>query len=292
VRSASGDRFDDADLDDLTELALTARSGDPDALGELCRRMQDPMYRLALRFTGNPTDAEDAAQEVMVRLVTGLSTFEGRSRFTTWAYTVAVRQLLRTRRRFAEASVAGPEPFAAFIDRHVADPEWEPERRAELSELAADVRLSCTYGMLLCLSREQRLAYLMGDLLGFADVDGAVICGVSRAAFRQRLARARATMRQLMGERCGLVRSTSPCRCRRLVRASVENALLDPGEPRWARHAGVVLPLETETLARAAAELDVAAAAAEVYRADPTFVAPRALWERLSEAMPELLGAP
>lgn len=71
------------DLDDTTVLALAAREGDREALEELCRRLQGPMYRLCLRFTGHPADAEDAAQEVLVRIVTHLSSFEGRARFTT-----------------------------------------------------------------------------------------------------------------------------------------------------------------------------------------------------------------
>jgi hypothetical protein len=144
--------------------------------------------------------------------------------------------------------------------------------------------------MLLCLSREQRIAYLVGDLLGFPDSDGAEICGTARAAFRQRLARARATMRDLMGQRCGLVRATNPCRCRRLIRTSIDHEILDPADPRWARHAGVTLPIATDTLHRAAAELDLASATAEVYRADPAFAAPQAVWNGLARAMPELLG--
>jgi RNA polymerase sigma factor (sigma-70 family) len=224
----------DVDLDDLTTLAVAARDGDRAALEELCRRLQGPMYRLALRFTGQPADAEDAAQEVLVRLVTHLSSFEGRSRFTTWAYTVAVRQLMRTTRRTAEASVAGPGPFAEFLDRHAADPHWQPEDQALYSELCADVRLSCTYGMLLCLSRPARVAYLLGDLLGMTDVEAAQICGTSPAAFRQRLSRARSVMREVMGRRCGLVRADNPCRCDRLVIASQDAGLLDPARPAFA----------------------------------------------------------
>jgi RNA polymerase sigma factor (sigma-70 family) len=242
-----------------------------------------------LRFCGNPTDAEDAAQEVMVRLVTGLSTFEGRSRFTTWAYTVAVRQLRRSRQRAAERSVAGPEPFGEFIDRHIGEP-FEGESAIEVAELAADVRLSCTYGMLLCLSRDQRIAYLMGDLLGFTDVVAAEITEVSPAAHRQRLARARRVMRGLMAERCGLVRADNPCRCSKLVDASIATGLLDPAEPAFARHRGVVVPITTDTLERAARELDVAAAAAEVYRSSPRFERPDRLWASLERAMPELLA--
>jgi RNA polymerase sigma factor (sigma-70 family) len=279
----------DADLDEMTLLALAAQQGDRAALEELCRRLQGPMYRLALRFTGQPADAEDAVQEVLVRLVTHLSSFEGRSRFTTWAYTVAVRQLLRTTRRAAETSVAGPDEFAAFLDRHVDDPHWRPEEEVLYQELCAEVRLSCTYGMLLCLTRQARIAYLLGDLLGMSDVEGAQVCETTPAAFRQRLARARATMREVMGRRCGLVRASNPCRCDRLVSASQDVGLLDPARPAFARHRGVDLPIAVDTIRDAAAELDLAVACSEVYRSDPRFSAPVQVWSRLATAMPTLL---
>jgi RNA polymerase sigma factor (sigma-70 family) len=289
---APRDRGADTDLDELTGLALAARDGDRAALESLCRHVQQPMYRLALRFCGDPHDAQDATQEVLIRLVTHLGSFEGRSKFTTWAYTVAVRQLMRTSRRAAEASVAGPIDLTAFLDAHAADPAFDPAARAEYDELCADVRLSCTYGMLLCLSREQRIAYLVGDLLRFTDADGARICDISPAAFRQRLARARAVMRQLMGQRCGLVRASNPCRCDKLVRASVDAGILDPADPRWARHGGVSLPIETTTLDTAARELDLAVAVAEVYRSGPPFAAPEEVWSRLARALPTLLAPP
>jgi hypothetical protein len=146
--------------------------------------------------------------------------------------------------------------------------------------------------MLLCLSREQRIAYLLGDLLKFTDTDGARVCDITPATFRQRLARARAMMRQLMGQRCGLVRASNPCRCDKLVRASMDAGILDRADPRWARHAGVTLPIETTTLDTAARELDLAVAVAEVYRSDPPFAAPDAVWAELVRALPTLLDPP
>jgi hypothetical protein len=96
-------------------------------------------------------------------------------------------------------------------------------------------------------------------------------------------------MRGLVGERCGLVRTENPCRCDRLVAASVDAGIMDPSDPRWASHRGVTLPIETTTIAAAAKELDLAEAAAEVYRTDPSFAAPPAVWEALGDAMPTLL---
>ena len=99
---------DDADPS-IDELARRAADGDREALSALVRELQHPMYRLALRFLGHPDDAQDACQEILIRIVTRLGTFEGRSKFTTWAYTVAVRSLLRTRKRLVESSVQGAE---------------------------------------------------------------------------------------------------------------------------------------------------------------------------------------
>jgi DNA-directed RNA polymerase specialized sigma24 family protein len=83
-----------------------------------------------------------------VRLVTHLGSFEGRSQFMTWAHTVAIGQLMRTRRRPVESSVKDAETFAAFLDRGLADHDFTAEE-AEYRLLCAEVRISCTYGMLL-----------------------------------------------------------------------------------------------------------------------------------------------
>jgi len=273
----------------LEQLAERAVGGDRDALEQLCRQLQHPVYRLALRMTGHPDDAADAAQEAMIRIVTHLAQYQGRSAFMTWAYAVTARQLLTTRKRAAEASVRGPAAFAAFLDRHRDDGAPSPASSAEYAQLCADVRYSCTYGMLLCLTRPLRLAYLLGDLMGMTDVDGAAICDTTPAAFRQRLARARATMRTIIADRCGLVRAANPCRCTKLVAASVDNGLLDPHAPRFARHPGATGEVALDTITQAADQLDLAVALAEVYRTDPDWLAPAQVWAGLQRACPDLL---
>jgi predicted RNA polymerase sigma factor len=68
---------------------------------------------------------------------------------------------------------------------------------AEFRLLCEEVRISCTYGMLLCIPRAQRAAYLLADVIGLTDVEGAEILDCSREAFRQRVARARRTLRHV-----------------------------------------------------------------------------------------------
>jgi RNA polymerase sigma factor (sigma-70 family) len=132
-------RHDDLSLD---ELARRAAEGDREALSALVGGLQHLRYRLALRFLGHPDDAQDACQEILVRILTRLGSLEGRSKFTTWASTVAGRSLLRTRRRPVESSVQ--EAFAAFLDAGMGevDPTLE---EVEYRLVCEEVRVSCTY---------------------------------------------------------------------------------------------------------------------------------------------------
>jgi RNA polymerase sigma factor (sigma-70 family) len=274
----------------LEQLARLAASGDSEALSRLVEEVQHPIYRLALRFLGHPEDAKDASQEILVRLITNLGSFEGRSRFMTWAYTVAVRQLMRTRKRQIESSIRGAETFAALLDQGLADRDFTAEE-AEYRLLCAEVRISCTYGMLLCLSRPLRASYILGDAMGLSDTVAAEICGISPAAQRQRLARARRTMRSIIADRCGLVDAANPCRCGRQIEGSFAAGILDRENLAFAEHPRTDGgPIEIGTIERAAEQLDLALAMSEVYRSDPSFAAPRQVWERVRAACPDLLG--
>lgn len=147
---------------DLEELARRAADGDGEALAGLLRGLQHPMYRLSLRFLGHPHGVQDACQEILIRIVTHLGSFEERFRFTTWAYTVATRSLLRTQQRFVESAVQGPDDFVRSLDADDIDTTME---EAAYQLLCEEVRISCTYGMLLCIPRAQRAAYLLADVV-------------------------------------------------------------------------------------------------------------------------------
>ena len=271
---------------DVEDLARRAADGDRDALTALVRELQHPMYRLALRFLSHPDDAQDACQEILIRIVTHLGSFEGRSKFTTWAYTVATRSLLRTRKRFVESSVKGPEQFAAFLDAGMGDVDPTIEE-AEYRLLCEEIRISCTYGMLLCMPRAQRAAYLLADVIGLTDVEGAEVLDCSREAFRQRVSRARRTLRYVIDNRCGLVDPANPCRCGRQIAASEAAGILRRDDLPLAEHTREEVRVWIDPLAK---QLDDVVAIGDLYRFD-RFAAPTALWDDLQERFPALLAA-
>ncbi len=269
----------------LEELAAAAAAGDAQALTALIREIQHPIYGLALRFLGHPNDAEDATQEILLRVTTRLAGFEGRSKFMTWTYTIATRMLLRTRQRTNEALIVGPERFGEILDAGMSDQDPTADH-AEYEQLAEEVRVSCTYGMLLCLSRPLRVAYILGDVLGLPDTAGAEICDVKPPAFRQRLARARRIMRQVIDGRCGLIDAANSCRCQGQVASGLAAGLLDPRHLPYTDHPRLT---DNATFVRAANELDDLVAVGSLYRCD-RFAAPATVWKEIEQAFPELAG--
>ena len=91
-----------------------------------------------------------------------------------------------------------------------------------------EARITCTSGMLLCLDREQRLVYVLGEIFGVTDRVGAELLEIGRDAFRQKLTRARRDLHSFMQSRCGLVNQANPCRCSKKTQAFMEAGFVDP----------------------------------------------------------------
>jgi RNA polymerase sigma factor (sigma-70 family) len=238
---------------DETPVVARARAGEPDAIEALVRAHQPWIYNLALRMLQHPVDAEDATQEILVRALAGLPSFEGRSRVRTWLYRLAVNHLLNTKRGRREPRTL---TFACYGHGLDATPDLDPPDEAtapaDVRLLVDEARLTCTSGMLLCLDREQRVVYILGEIFGVTDAVGAEVLDISREAFRQRLARARRDLHSFMNDRCGLIDSANPCRCAGKTRGFIQAGYVDPDDLRFAREhvrqVREVAPARTEAL--------------------------------------------
>ena len=78
-------------------LVLRARSGDRQALEDLVQRHQAWIYNIAVRMMHHPQDAEDVTQEILIKVLTRLSSFDGRSSFRTWLYRIVVNHVPNSR---------------------------------------------------------------------------------------------------------------------------------------------------------------------------------------------------
>ncbi|HYF47458.1 MAG TPA: RNA polymerase sigma factor [Acidimicrobiales bacterium] len=218
---------------ELRRLATLAGEGDAAALERVVGAVRDDVYRLALRMLWHPHDAEDATQEALVRIMTRVGSYRGEAAFRTWAYRVAANHILNWRQSRVEREHRDFQRFGQEL--HEGLEELDPAT-PDADLLATEVKLGCTLGMLLCLDRDDRLAYVLSDVFELPSADGAFICEVSPAAFRKRASRARARLREFVGTHCGLVDRANACRCDRRVGTAVRIGRVRPDELLFAAH--------------------------------------------------------
>ena len=216
---------------DLDAAVARAQAGDAAAVEEVLTAVQDNVHRLALRMTGCRDDALDATQEILIKVLTKLSTFAGDAAFTTWVHRVAVNHLLDRKRSTVERAGLS---FTAFAeDLRTGLEPIAPNADPALDLLAREVKHSCTLALLTCLDRDQRVAYILGEVFGVSSSEGAWICSTTEAAYRKRLSRARVAVRGFVETECGLVAGpTAPCHCRRRVVAAIRLGRVDPDPAR------------------------------------------------------------
>jgi RNA polymerase sigma factor (sigma-70 family) len=210
-----------------SELVKLAINGDKKALQNLIIRHQLFVYNLALKITKNIEDAEDLTQEVFIKSITSLSKFEGKSKFRTWLYRITVNHFSNTKKRKSELEIVDFETYFNSIDT-MPNNELSNQEQNDLTDSIEELRISCTAGMLLCLDREQRMIYILGEMFNIDHNLGSEILGISTGNFRIRLMRTRLDLYNWMNERCGLVNKSNPCRCSKKTKAYIEAGLVDP----------------------------------------------------------------
>src|SRR5438552_16906718 len=195
------------------DLVEQARNGDRAALEKLILRHQAWVYNIAVRMVFRPHDAEEVTQEVLVKVITKLSTFKGESTFRTWLYRIAANHVLNMKRRSAETRTTTFADYGAAIngkpDLDLPDPNSVP---VEVPLLVEETKNGCTMGMLLCLDRKQRLIFTLGAILGASDTVGAEVLEMTTDNFRASRARARLDLHSFINTQCGLLNHDNPCR--------------------------------------------------------------------------------
>ncbi len=218
------------------DLVVLARAGERAALTELLGRHEAWVFNLSFYVLQSRADAEDATQEILLKIATGLAAFRGASSFRTWAHRIALNHLRDQKRSKPETAVGSFECFARYLDRS-PDEELPSDSRSpgEMTLLIEEARTACMMGMLLCLDRDQRIVFLLGELLETADVVAAKLLQISPDGYRQRLARARSQLASFMQEKCGLVDPANSCRCSRKTKAFIRDGIVDPDNHQFTR---------------------------------------------------------
>ena len=210
----------------MERLVDLAASGNRDALEELLGDVQDMVFNLSLRMLGTVPDAEDACQEILIKVMTHLSDFRKESRFSTWVFRVAVNHVLAYRKHMFSHHPLSFEYYGEDIANGREEDVPDMTGGVDRGILEEELKLSCTNVMLQCLDGESRCIFILGTMFRLDSAVAGEILGISPAAYRKRLSRIREKMAAFLGEYCGL--AGGKCSCRRRVDYAIASRRLTP----------------------------------------------------------------
>lgn len=171
-----------------------ARKGDEAAFAELVERHQGRVYQHASRLMGNAQDAEEVLQDTFVQVFRNLDRFEERSKFSTWVYRIATNEaLMRLRRVSRQREVALEDVPVSVVDR--ASEEMRELARSPLDHVMDREVREALQRALSELPEEYRVVFVLRDVDELTNAEAAEILGLTVAAVKSRLHRARLFLR-------------------------------------------------------------------------------------------------
>jgi len=183
-----------AGVDDATLVAQT-REGDARAFGELVKRYEGKVFRLAQHVTQNREDAEDVLQETFLKAYEHLDQFRGDSKFYTWIVRIAVNQaLMKLRRRKTDKAVSIDETIDTGEDnivREIAAWEENPEEKFTREEMGEILNKAVQ-----SLEPIYRSVFVLRDIEDLSTEETAEALDLSVPAVKSRLLRARLQLRE------------------------------------------------------------------------------------------------
>ena len=208
-------------------LVREAQEGSQKALEKLVKLHQRFIYNVALKFVRDPDAAADLSQEVLIKMITKLAQFKGKSSFRTWLYKIVVTHFVNSKRRRSEQQVKSFDEYGVFLDNAYTTEEMTEEEQEQHQNKIVNIRTRCMTSMLLCLDRQQRIVFILGSIFNIKSNIAAKLLDITAENFRQQLSRAKADLFQFMDNKCGLINPNNPCRCSKKTKGFMKEGLID-----------------------------------------------------------------
>ena len=213
--------------EELQALVNKATAGDKKALETLVASVQDIVFNLSLRMLGTFADAEDATQDILLKMITHLSSFRGDSSFTTWVFSIAANHLKNYKKHMFARYPLSFEYYGDDIENGKVQDVPDLTQNVEKDVLAEELKMSCTNVMLQCLDMESRCIFILGTMFKIDSRIAGDILEMTPEAFRQRLSRIRRKMADFLGQYCGEYGS-GRCKCKDRVNYAIQSHRINP----------------------------------------------------------------
>lgn len=219
--------MDNIENKELLILIEQATAGNKDALETIILSVQDLVFNLSLRMLGTFPDAEDASQDILLKVITHLSSFKQDSSFSTWVFSIAVNHLKNYKKHMFAKFPLSFEFYGDDILNGKIDDVPDLTQDVEKSILAEELKMSCTNVMLQCLDVESRCIFILGTMFKVDSRIAGDILGITAEAYRQRLSRIRKKMANFLRDYCGEY-GNGKCHCINRVNYAIQNHRISP----------------------------------------------------------------
>jgi len=197
------------------KLIKATLSGDKIALDMLIKRHYSYTFNISLKMLYSHQDAEDVNQEIWIKTITQLKNFQFKSSFRTWLYRITVNHILDMKKKSVEIAIS--KGFDGYTNNlaNISNQELNKEEKIVLKDAVEEAKISCMSGMLMCLDREQRLIYVLGDIFNIDHKLGSEIFDIKPDSYRQ-------------NKQCSLVNKNNPCTCSKKTKGFIKAGYVNP----------------------------------------------------------------
>ncbi len=266
----------DKDNKEIVELVDAARGGDQQALETLIRSVQDMIFNLSLRMLGTVPDAEDATQEIIIRILSKLATFRKESAFSTWVYRLAVNSLINYKKSMFSEHPLSFEYYGQDIRYGKTDEVEDLVEGLCKEQCVEELKMSCTNVMLQCLEPESRCIFILGTMFKMDSKVTAEVLNITPENYRQKLCRIRKKVANFLSEYCGLS-GTGMCNCHKRINYALSEHRINPKKLEF----NSLTPLEGKIVKEYTEEMEELYELALTFENFPNYKSPRAAEEML-----------
>jgi RNA polymerase sigma factor (sigma-70 family) len=217
--------FDDNMTNQEIDLNLVTKAvnGSREDLEALILRHQSWVYNIALRMVCDADDAKDITQEILIKVLTNLATYNAdKASFRTWLYRIVANHVINHKKSNYKYGTLN------FDDSHFSIiPDENPGNSPEERLLIQELKISCYIGSLLCFNPRDRLVFILGAMLSVPDTVGSEVMEISRVNYRKILSRSRKKLFDYMHGNCGLLDPKNQCHCTKKIKGAIRMGLLD-----------------------------------------------------------------
>ena len=191
------------------------------------KKTWDIVFNLAFNFLHEKNTAEEATQDIFLKVYNSISTFRNESSLSTWIYRIAYNYLIDQKRLCFKEEISF-ELFEQDVNNYKPYENELNLSDKEMEIYIEQVKVGCTKAMLQCLDPVDRFVYILGKLFAFECKHGAKICDMTEAAYRQRLSRASKRVTNFMKFNCGQINKNATCHCKRRIQIAMDRHRINP----------------------------------------------------------------